>query len=345
VTTTSNPNSASPGALGSEGTSVLIGDRDIDTHLRQGGRFRAGLWLNDARTIGVDGNYLFIASKTVSQSVAATGAPGSPILAVPFFNADDQTETAFLRAIPGFVSGSALLSLTSRMQGAELNGLVNLTQRDTLRLDLLCGFRFVELKERLTFATTALGLGPANPVAGNNGLVFDTLDKFNTHNDFYGGQLGLRGEYRRGKWFANGTIQIALGDMFEQADRHGDYLTNVLNNPAGGTPRNFAGFGAFVQHSNMGGNHRHEFAVVPEAGINVGYAVRNGLRVYVGYDFLYLSDVLRPGKQIDQVINFSQTVDSIAAGNGFTPGSRPAPTLTSSDFWAQGINFGVEWRY
>jgi hypothetical protein len=48
---------------------------------------------------------------------------------------------------------------------------------------------------------------------------------------------------------------------------------------------------------------------------------------------------------IDRTINFSQTVDSIAEFNRFAPGSRPAPTLTSSDFWAQGISFGVELRY
>jgi hypothetical protein len=132
--------------------------------------------------------------------------------------------------------------------------------------------------------------------------------------------------------------------MFELADRRGDYVTNVLNNPAGGAQRGFTGFGAFVQHSNVGGNHRNEFAVAPEAGVHFGYAVTRGTRLFVGYDFLYLSDVLRPGKLIDWTINFSLTVESIAQGNAFTLGSRPAPTLSSSDFWAQGINFGEKLR-
>jgi hypothetical protein len=345
VTTSTNPSGSDPGALGAEGTRILIGDQDIDTRTRHGARFTGGLWLNDARTLGVESSYFFIASETVSQSVASSGEANSAILAVPFFNADDGRESVFLRAIPGFVSGSALLTFTSRMQGAEVNGLVNLSSRDSVRVDLLAGFRFLDLRERLAFATSALGMGPLSPVAGNSGLVFDTLDRFDTRNDFYGGQLGARAEWRRGNWLAMGTVKVALGDMFELVDRRGDYLTNVLNNPAGGTPRSFSGFGAFVQHSNLGGGHRHEFAAVPEIGVNVGYQLRRGMRLFAGYDFLYLSDVLRPGKLMDRAINFSQTVDSIAQSNNFVPGSRPAPILTGSDFWAQGINLGFELRY
>jgi len=345
TTISNNPTATNPGSIGSNGTAVLIGNHDLNTDSRQGGRFTCGLWLDDAHKCGVEGSYFFIASKTVALGASSADARNSPILAVPFFNADDMMESAFLRAIPGFVSGSTLLTFTSRMQGADLNGLVNLCHRDALRVDLLGGFRFLELQERLSFATAALGLGPANPVSGNNGLVFDTLDHFNTRNDFYGGRLGAHAEYRLGHWFVNSTVKVALGDMFQLADRRGDYLTNVLNNPAGGTPRSFSGFGLFVQHSNMGSSHRNEFAVIPEFGLNVGCEVARGVRVSLGYDFLYVSDVLRPGKQIDRTINFSQTVDSIAQGNAFAPGSRPAPTLSSSDFWAQGISFGVELRF
>jgi hypothetical protein len=345
VTTTSNPSAFPVAAIDQPGTIVLIGNSDVDTHARHGARFQGGLWLDAGHLCGVEGGYFFIASHTVSQGVSSSGQLGAPVIGVPFFDADTGEEHAFLRAIPGVTSGSALFTLTSRMQGAELNGVFNLAAGGRMRLDMLGGFRFVELKEHLTFATTALGILPANPPAGNNGLVFDTRDRINTHNDFYGGQLGGRAEFRRGNWFVLATGKVALGDMFEIAARAGDYTTNVFNNPAGGTPRNTPGFGTFVQQSNFGSSHRHEFAVVPEVGINVGYQLTTGTRVFVGYDFLYLSDVLRPGKQIDRTINFSQTVDSLAGGNPFVPGLRPSANLTSSDFWAQGLNFGVEVRY
>jgi hypothetical protein len=304
-----------------------------------------GFWLDDGHRFGVDGGYFFIASHTTAQSVATNGQPGSPILAVPFFDADTGAEHSFVRGFPTITAGSARLTLTSRMQGAELNGVMNAPSYAGVHLAMLGGFRYADLKEHLSFGTTSLGVMPTLPPAGNNGLVFDTLDRFNTHNYFYGGQLGLRAEYRLGKWFASGSAKVALGDMFEIGSRFAGYTTNVFNNPAGGTPKSTSGFGAFVQQSNYGSEHRHEFAVVPEAGVNIGYQVTNGARLFVGYDFLYLSDVLRPGKQIDRTINFSQTVDSIAGGRPFVPGTRPSRDLTSSDFWAQGLNFGVEVRY
>ena len=51
------------------------------------------------------------------------------------------------------------------------------------------------------------------------------------------------------------------------------------------------------------------------------------LRVWVGYDFIYISDVLRPGHQVN------------SAGLAF------GPTPNHTDFWAQGVNFGVGVRF
>ncbi len=64
------------------------------------------------------------------------------------------------------------------------------------------------------------------------------------------------------------------------------------------------------------------------------------LRLTVGYTFLYWSQVARAGDQISTVINPSQ----------FPPGQlsgAPAPQfkLALSDFWAQGVNFGVDFRF
>jgi hypothetical protein len=64
----------------------------------------------------------------------------------------------------------------------------------------------------------------------------------------------------------------------------------------------------------------------------------------VGYSFLYLSSVVRPGDQIDRVLNVTRIPN-------FVPGAvpsgplRPMPLIHDTDFWAQGINFGVEFRF
>jgi hypothetical protein len=54
--------------------------------------------------------------------------------------------------------------------------------------------------------------------------------------------------------------------------------------------------------------------------------------------------VARPGDQIDLNVNTNR----IPTSTTFNPSSAPAlpaPVFRSSDFWAQGINFGIEIRY
>ena len=97
--------------------------------------------------------------------------------------------------------------------------------------------------------------------------------------------------------------------------------------------------------SNSGSQFRDVFAAAPEFRLKAGYQVTSHACVFLGYDFLYLSDVLRPGNQIDRGINFSQTIQSQLAGNAPPIGTRPAFNFEGSSFWAQGINFGCEFRY
>jgi hypothetical protein len=79
---------------------------------------------------------------------------------------------------------------------------------------------------------------------------------------------------------------------------------------------------------------------MPELGIAVGYDITCRLRVTCGYTILYWSKVVRPGDQIDTQVNPSQ----------FPPGTltgAPYPQFTprTTDFWAQGLNVGLELRF
>ena len=59
---------------------------------------------------------------------------------------------------------------------------------------------------------------------------------------------------------------------------------------------------------------------------------------------MYWSNVVRPGSQINlSNINLSQ---SQSLGNGVLSGiASPSPLFNRTDFWAQGLNFGVEFRF
>src|SRR5439155_16426377 len=90
--------------------------------------------------------------------------------------------------------------------------------------------------------------------------------------------------------------------------------------------------GVLAVASNSGRNARNEFAAVPEVGVNLGWQLRPWLRANIGFTFLYWSNVLRPGDQIDRTINFAQVPSDPTFG---LPGGprRPAFTFNETDFW------------
>src|SRR5262249_12040293 len=91
--------------------------------------------------------------------------------------------------------------------------------------------------------------------------------------------------------------------------------------------------GLLAQGSNIGRHFHNHFAVVPEVGLKVGYQVNDNLTVFAGYSVLYLSDVVRPGEQVDLVVDKTGNLQ------------RPRVTRNNSSFWAHGVNAGLEWKY
>jgi hypothetical protein len=345
LTTTSNPTATPVAAFNDPNTTVLLGNQDLGGGIHQGGRFTAGFRLDDRQLIAVEGSYFFLARKTTVRTAASAGQADSPVLAVPFFDEDAGAESTFVLASPGAFAGAAALSLSSRLQGAEIQGVVQACNCDSLCVEVLTGGRFLDLTEKLNFSTTSVGLSDPN-----TGLILNTVDQFGTRNLFYGWQVGARAGYRWGSFDVGASAKLALGSVHETANLNGFAVTNFFNAPAGGPftgvpTQTLPGAGSFVQPSNLGRLSRDQIAVAPEINVTVGYRLTNSVRVFAGYDFLYLSEVLRPGDQIDRGINFSQTLQSVIAGNAQGTGTRPATPLTTTDFWAQGIHLGLEFGY
>ena len=93
-----------------------------------------------------------------------------------------------------------------------------------------------------------------------------------------------------------------------------------------------------AQDTNMGRHSRNQFAVLPELGFTLGCALTPRLHATFGYTFLYWSQVARPANQIET--NASQLPDEPLTGS-----RQPAFAFTMSDYWAQGMNFGLEYRF
>jgi hypothetical protein len=355
-----------PGAIGGAGTSVAIGGSDIDLGTRQGVKGTIGFWFDESHTVGMEGTYFYLGTVSESQNEISLGGAGAPTLQTPFFDVTGAFHggtpgpaamlpaLATLFAVPGGLNGNIIthdsLNLTSRLQGADAYGLFNITRGNRTRWDFLFGFKWLDLYENLDYTSA----NETNSQAKAN-VVFNTFDTFSTANSFYGGLLGIRFESSpddgHGGWlggfFYRGDFKLALGDTVERTDINGGTQTNLAN-PVVAAPINYAG-GAFTQTSNLGGFSTDHFAVMPEVNLAVGYAINTWARVLVGYDFLYISDVVRPGNQIDGGENLFRTALVQQANPAIAPPaidpSRPTFSAVQSSFWAQGLNLGMEMRF
>lgn len=321
------------GPIGS-GSSVLIGNQDISFPGRGGGRFTFGFSLDAEQSWALEGSYFFLANSSVSQGVSSDGGIGSPTYAIPYFDPTTNSENITYISRPGFYAGTAVLTVQNFLQGADANLLYNVQNADGVRWDVLGGFRYVNLQENLTFTTDSPDLPPVGPD------IFRTFDRFTANNNFYGAQIGARVSYDNSRLFMNATGKLALGSTVETVGVNGGFITNIN----GGFFSSPGGY--FAQPTNIGTQSRSQFAVVPEVNLNFGVRMSPWASFVVGYSFLYISSVARPGDQIDRVINPNQ---SPAISNNFpaslSGAARPGLSIRDTDFWAQGLNFALEFRY
>lgn len=350
LVTTGSLADAAPGALGQPGTRVLFGNNSIDYGTFSGMRIGAGIPIGER--LGFEASYFLLESRTGGFS-ASSDAAGNPIFGRPVFVVNDALglsgEAFYPVANPSAALGGPFAGRTdivsrSRLQGWEATFAYNMSQAAGSRFDLLAGTRILDLHESLEIndtltplsGATALSFGGA-PVAG--GSVVTVSDQFRATNHFYGGQLGLRGVWDRGPLSLSLAAKVALGSTEQIVRVNG--ATSLT--PAGGTTTTLPG-GLLAVGSNSGRFTRDVFGVVPEALLNVGWNVTQNVKLNVGYSFLYWNDVVRPGRQIDRTVNPAQVPLDADFGSGGGP-ARPTTRFNNSDFWAQGINFGVEFRY
>lgn len=339
------------GILGNAGTVPLFGG-ELDSEMRSGARFSGGYWFDTCNQIGIDGSIFFLGQR--SPGFAASSGQ-FPVITRPFFDVIGGREGAEAVATPGFFNGRIAIDAPSRLWGADVNLRKNWLCGCNYRVDLLGGFRYLDLEESLRIREDIqANINPqflANQddpdiqrLATFNGANLIVVDQFRTRNQFYGGQLGTAVELRRGRWVLDCRAKVGLGVTHQTVDISGS--TTVTR--AGGAQQFFSG-GLLTAPSNIGRYSRDRFSVVPEVGLTLGYQVTDHVKVTAGYNFLYWSNVVRPGGQIDRNVN-TNLVPSLAAtagqrgNNGGNP-PVPAPQLRDTDFWAQGVNFGLEFAY
>jgi hypothetical protein len=317
------------GVLGAAGTQSLFG-LDPDQSQRSGARFYAGLWLNDDRTLGIDSTFFFLPRRQSSQVVSSDTFS---VISRPVFVLNSGSENVEIVAFPGFSTGSLRVENSSQLWGIDGNIVRRLCTRCDRTIDVFAGYRYLYLSESITISESiTAGAGAPDPV-GTQVLV---QDSFATKNHFHGGQVGARFEQRFDRFYVEFRPSIALGVNQQSLDIDG---LQVRTRP-GEAPQRFVG-GLLAARSNIGHHTQSEFSAIPEVNLNVGYQITPRVRAFVGYSFLYWTSVIRPGDQIDRVVDLTQIPNTPPVPS--TGQLRPGVLFKETNFWAQGVNVGLQW--
>jgi hypothetical protein len=334
------------GVLGLPFTTVLFGDERIGGGARSGGRIRFGNWFDCCQTRGLDVELLGFNRDT---SAIFRCGHGLGSLARPFFNVDPRVNSQDneLVCVPPDpqdpsvgLDGTAIVDMSSEIYSASALWRRNLCSHHDCcsssgsRVDLLAGYRFFRLNEGLMISEDLVVTAPGGDIA--QGTSFEVIDRFDTWNEFHGGELGLAWECRRGRWSLECLAKVALGNNSRVVTIDGSTTVTVPDfdpDPRVG--------GLLTQTTNIGRCRDDAFAMIPEVGLKVGCEVACNLRATFGYRFLHLNQAARPGDQIDFLVNgtlLDPTTPLIGP-------ARPAFDLVSSNVWLQGITLGLQYEY
>jgi len=317
LVTSATPNAGAgiAGALGQPDTLVLFGGNNVGNQSRSGGRFLFGWWFDDDHSCGIEGVFFFTGQS--KYSFASTSSP-SGVLALPYNNAATGGDLAFPVAFAGLTQGAVMASLRTQLWGSEINLRKTCWDGDFFTLDAILGFRQVSLQENLSLDSTT--------TFNQTGAFYSFSDRFNTHNDFFGAQTGVLMDFHFGYWDLGLKAKLALGGTSQQVDI------------GGANGRGFFGGNELEVPHN-----RNRVSFLPEVGAQVGYQICDNVRCFFGYDLLYWTGVALPGNEINRTVS-TMPINPLPAYGIPLPGTRPF-AFHDTNFWAQGITLGLEFKW
>ena len=323
-----DPNQA--GVLGLADTDVVYGDQPIGENMRSGARITLSRLLADGGS-WLEGRFWGVEDSTERFFAQSNG---DPIGARPFFNAALGIEDALLVAFPGVATGGSV-NVLSKNDMFAADAWVRGTWCDDCctRLDFLLGYQFARIDDYLSINSTLTSIDPA--AADPINTIVSATDAFGAQNQFHGVQLGFIVETRKDCWSLEILGKVGLGNMRQRVVIRGE----TVRDPPGAPPPDETTGGLLALPSNIGDEHRNEFAVVPELNINACVNLSPTWKLMAGYTFIYYSNVVLAGNQIDRAVNLSQV-----PGPPVGP-LRPLFAFNRSDFLIQGMNLGVEYRW
>ena len=305
-----------------------------------GGRLTLGYTLDPSRGIAVEASGFGLESREAGYSAGGSPSLSGYGLRVPLYNAVPYfigvpidaipSENGLPVALPGRIGGQAAISNRLSLWGLDIAGTYELLRAPNWSVSGLAGLRYLDLAE--DFDLTDFFYGTGGPFVGQSGTV---RDHFGTRNRFIGPMLGVRGRAEWGPFSLTAQARVAVGDTMQELNVAGSFVASNY------TPA-FGAQGIFAQPANSGRRSSDHFAVQPEFQVKLGYDVTPNIRLTLGYDFLYLSNVVRPGDQLDRNLPKGQI---FSQGGSAISAAYPSKVFKTTDFYAQGLSAGVSFRF
>ena len=306
---------------------ILFGDGSVGTNMAAGARADFGFWFDECETLGMGAKVWGIDGDQTNYYVESPA--GTPLLARPFYNILLDGEDSLLVAAPGVLAANMNVSTSSSILGVEAYLRTNVLAGRGYNIDLMGGYSFIRLDDDLSVHSLSNSLDAASGVPV--GTTIDVIDMFDAHNEFHGGEFGLVSEVRRGRWTLTSLAKLSVGNMRETIRIAGSQTTTTPNNAS--TVHNG---GLLALPTNIGTYSRDVTAWIPEIGVSAAWEVRDWLRLSVGYNAIWISDVAFSGDQIDTTINPSQLSGGILIGP-----AQPAFAFHDTEYWLHGLTLGA----
>ena len=304
------------------------------TSARSGFRLTAEGWMPD-HILGFQASGFFIDMKrsfgtgaTIDVgSVGLASVPPRVILNLPVDLPGDLD--------PGDLLTSTFVGTTYfRAWGAEANMLRNAGLIGGFRTYVLAGFRYLQIDETMhlngdfTFQEPNPDetVPPLSPLENGRTVHMTTIDDIEAHNQYYGAQVGAGFDWHWFRVTVDAVAKFGVGGLAQQVQSGGSTFQSAgLLEAAPGAPLVLRPAntlpGGLLSSTPMTRNDRVRISVLPELRADLGYQVTNNIRGFVGYNFIWITNVAVIGDQSSTSVT----------------GSR--------DLWLQGLDFGVQVRW
>jgi hypothetical protein len=350
---TTVPVGGGQGTVTNPNATIALGNERWDTDGRSGIRVQVGYVVCPERMLSVQADFFTLEQGGSTASLAATE---ETLLFRPFFDtspggnapAAQRADTVDFSTTSQVVSAGVALRRPvccrtwccepGKGKGCDSYALQKGIAcapcvRRGYQVDVFGGYRYFGIDESLTIGETA-SFPPGEP-----STFFELTDQFETKNQFHGGEVGIVAQCYRGPWMLEGLLKVALGNNHEEVIIAGQRVTTSPPDAPEVNDRSL-----LANPNNIGRYKEDHFAAIPEFQLRLRRQVTHRLSLSFGYTFLYISDLVRPGDQIDPMSDVRWLDDNLPLPLN-PPATHPEAKYERSDAWLQGMDVGLTWNY